>query len=653
VLVFTESRREAKDYAEEYSKKRARVAVGIALAEQLDLFSEPTEASESLRNSAERRVAFHTADLTPQERQVIEQGFVDSKFEACFATSTLAAGVNFPFKTAVFAKLTYRWGDRAGKHIPRSEYRNMSGRAGRLGLHDEGYSILLPTDRVELAHANRIVLSENDPVQSQLINLSMRRTVLMLIASHVVNDQASLNVFFGNTFFWQQLADSNPKMLDRVLTKAQDAVQWLLQAQMLEDHDGTLVATPVGKVTAQTGLLPTTAVQFVELVNGQRKDLIEHFDGIVPALLYWVCTCEEFRGETPSRFLPITFATPGSGSYVGGLKLFQPIDRSDDQVIHSVHALCLYVLGAPERQIAHFAGVSSGYMHRLAADTSWVLDGLHRLACVQDLDLPQQVANHFAMLAKRVRWGSPSEALDIIRIADRHAVPGFGRQRAMALVENGLATLDDILGAGKERLVGLLRNKLRVDALLEAISSASGFGADRLTKSHRRVAKDLGLDGLVAECAEKTGVDYEAAIERFLGHETRWSISRLDGGKAQNVPDIMISLGGVGILLECKTCTKTPRVINKEEAFAVLQKAADYDPQLRRVTLGKPGFDEHSKKKAAAASDITLIEHSTFVEGLLRVHSGSVAPADFLKWLGTPGVVEIDRLPGNPTFTIP
>ena len=82
-----------------------RTTSGIEIAEQLELFSEPTEPSEKLKSFAEKCVAFHTADLSAQERQVLEDGFAKSRFEVCFATSTLAAGVNFPFRTIVFPKL--------------------------------------------------------------------------------------------------------------------------------------------------------------------------------------------------------------------------------------------------------------------------------------------------------------------------------------------------------------------------------------------------------------------------------------------------------------------------------------------------------------------------------------------------------------------
>ena len=200
VLLFTESRNEATRYAEAFSRGQARSPDGLELAEQLDLFSEPTEASEQLQANAQRRVAFHTADLTPQERQVIEQGFLDSKFEACFATSTLAAGVNFPFQSVVFPKLTYEYGDRQGTHITRSDYRNMSGRAGRLGMHAQGFAILLPDNARELRWANELVLPENEDISSQLVSISMRRTVLTLIASGVVKTRRKIRDFFENTF---------------------------------------------------------------------------------------------------------------------------------------------------------------------------------------------------------------------------------------------------------------------------------------------------------------------------------------------------------------------------------------------------------------------------------------------------------------------
>ncbi len=652
VLVFTESRREAVNYATAFRQNRPRVGEGIALAEQLDLFSEPTESSASLRENAERRVIFHTADLSPQERRVVEEGFIGSKFEACFATSTLAAGVNFPFRTVVFPKLTFQWGDRAGSMLPLSDYRNMSGRAGRLGMHADGFAVLLPRNTVELAHANNLVLPANSRVDSQLIKLSLRKTILTLVACRLVANFDGLMKFFRNTLYWHQTLDRNPEKLKQLEAKSRAAINWLIENELLKGDDGSIFITPLGQGVALSGLLPTSAVQLSVMLKKIGPELANSFDGWAPGLVYAICSSEEFRGDTPSRFLPYPGPSQGSSEFWRGQKTAATFDHNDAQVAQSAHAIVLFASGLAERKIAFATGIPSGSIHRLSIDIAWMLDGLHKLACVPELACSQNVSNQIAMLARMVRWGAPAEALDIMRVAERYRVPGFGRQRAMALVSIGITSIHHVLEASKEKLTKLLRNNQRVEMLLEAASTSVGNQRGRLSSAHKRTAKELGIESIVDSCEKELGTKYETAIFDLLSVETAWVVTILDNGDRQNVPDLLIQLGDLEVLLECKTCSKTPALIKKEEAWAVLQKSADYASSMRRVTLGKPAFDETAKKKAGAAVDITLVEHSCFVEGMLRVHSGRLDPSEFLSWLATPGVSEIDRLGGTPTFVV-
>ena len=652
VLVFTESRREASNYAAAFGESRPRVGDGIALAEQLDLFSEPTESSEKLRENAERRVIFHTADLSPQERQVIEAGFSTSKFEVCFATSTLAAGVNFPFRSAVFPKLTYQWGDRAGSHLKRSDYRNMSGRAGRLGMHPEGFAILLPRNQVELAHANNIVLPDNDHLESQMVSISLRKSVLMLVASRLVGNFDDITKFFENTLYWHQTLDQNPRKLTSLEADSRSAVQWLADHKLISKEDNTLLVTPLGQGAALSGLLPATAVQLASMLKKIIPQLAKSFEEWIPGLIYAVCASDEFRGERPSRFLPFVPLADDSVAFWSAKKVPVPLDRADTRLAQSAHALVMFVEGVADRKIAFATRVSSGTLHRLAIDVAWVLDGLHKIACVPEVGCPQSVSNQIAMLARMVRWGAPPEALDVMRVAVRHGVPGFGRQRAMTLIAQGIATLHDVLETSKDRLIQLLRNKRRADALLEAAASAVGHGPSRLEAAQDRVASELGIGTIVEACNRTLGTEYENSIAKLLQVESSWIVTALDDGIRQNVPDLLVELGERRILLECKTCTKSPTLIKKEEAWAVLQKASDFDKAMRRVTLGKPTFDEVSKKKAAASHDITLVEHTLMVEGLLRVHTGTLRPDEFLSWLENPGLAELDRLGGTPTYSL-
>ena len=652
VLVFTESRREAAQGARTFSEQRPRVGDGIALAQQLDLFSEPTESSEQLQENAERRVIFHTADLSPQERQVVEGGFVESKFEVCFATSTLAAGVNYPFRTVVFPKLTYQYGDRAGNQISRSQYRNMSGRAGRLGLHPDGYAVLLPRNRRELNHANSLVLPENDRIASQFVNASLRKSILTLIASRVAADLDEIMEFFRHTMYWYQLLERNPAKAEALETGSVSAIEWLVENELLEEEDDSLIVTPLGQGAALSGLLPATAVQLARVLNRFRTELNDSFEDWIPAVVHAVCASDEFRGDRPSRFFPFVRAVHDSMVYWGNERLACLLDRADLQLAQSAHALMLYISGIAERKIAFSTGVGSGAIHRLAVELAWVLDGVHKIACTPEVGCSQSVGNNVALLARRVRWGAPAEALDIIRIAERNGVPGFGRQRAMALVARGMQSVHDVLTMDREVLLRSLGNGRRMEELLAAVSSATGLGPSRLEAVHRRIGGEIGIGKLVDACYEELGTDYEDAVCALLEIENAWTVIPLDKGKRQNVPDLHIMFGDQELVLECKTCTKTPPLIKKDEAWSVLQKAADFEPKIRRVTLGKPVFDEVSKRKVAAASDITLVEHAAFVEGLLRVHSGSLRPEEFLDWLTRPGLADVERLGGRPTYNV-
>ncbi len=650
VLVFTESRREASQLAESFSKRRPKQNRGIALSNQLELFSEPTESSNSLREHAERHVTFHTADLSPQERQVIEKGICDGDIDVCFATTTLAAGVNFPFRSIVFWKLTYQWGDRAGSRIARWDYRNMSGRAGRLGMHSDGFAIIVPKNQVELQHANQLVLPENDQLESRYFSVGMRKTVLAIIAAGLASSHETVMGCFKNTLYWYQTLESNPIKLQALEAKTHEAVKWLLNHNMVVAEGAELGITPLGAITASTGLLPSTAVQFSGLLFDHRERLESSFEKSIPGLIHAVVMCDEFSGERPTRYLTFQQAEYESVSFLRGQDLLITLNASNVQAAQCAHAVFLFSQGEQERKIAFKTKVSSGQIHRLSNDVAWVLDGLQKLSCVPEFNCSQNVTNHLGMLSRMVRWGAPAEALDVLRVAQKYQVPGVGRQRAMALVSQGITTLKDVLLSGMEKLASILRNSKRAEALVEAVEAVSGVTEDRFANAHSRVAQSVGIDNLINDCNQSFDTEYEHAILKLLKEEASWIVTEVDDGKRQNVPDFMLQLGSKTLLIECKTTQKKNPLIGKEEAWAILQKAADFDSTYKRITLGKPHFDETCKKKAAGAYDITLIEHTVFIEGVLRVVLGSISAEEFVEWLVQPGLSDLSRLGGKPTY---
>jgi helicase len=180
----------------------------------------------------------------------------------------------------------------------------MSGRAGRLGMHPEGYSILLPRNSVELSHANELVRPENDRLQSQLVNLSLHKSILTLVASRLASSFAEVMTFFQNTLYWYQILERNPSKLSTLEKESKAAAQWLIANNLMLDRHDTFLITPLGKGTALSGLLPSTAVQLAAMLANLSPKLAESFEAWIPGLIYSVCASEEFRGVRPSRFLP-------------------------------------------------------------------------------------------------------------------------------------------------------------------------------------------------------------------------------------------------------------------------------------------------------------------------------------------------------------
>jgi len=87
-------------------------------------------------------VAAHHAGMVPPFKEAVEACFVEGLTKAVFATETLALGVNMPARSVVIERLTKFGGERRELLTP-GEYTQLTGRAGRRGIDDIGYAIVL------------------------------------------------------------------------------------------------------------------------------------------------------------------------------------------------------------------------------------------------------------------------------------------------------------------------------------------------------------------------------------------------------------------------------------------------------------------------------------------------------------------------------
>ena len=89
-----------------------------------------------------RGVAAHHAGLLPILKETIEELFRRKLLKVVFATETLALGINMPAKTVVLEQLE-KFNGEARVPITAGEYTQLTGRAGRRGIDDEGHSVII------------------------------------------------------------------------------------------------------------------------------------------------------------------------------------------------------------------------------------------------------------------------------------------------------------------------------------------------------------------------------------------------------------------------------------------------------------------------------------------------------------------------------
>ncbi|AYV81434.1 MAG: DEXDc helicase [Harvfovirus sp.] len=91
-------------------------------------------------------IAFHHSGLLPVLKEIVEILFHMGLVKVLFATETFAVGVNMPTRTVVFMELEKFTSERGGgrRSLTASEYKQMSGRAGRRGIDVRGEVIIFP-----------------------------------------------------------------------------------------------------------------------------------------------------------------------------------------------------------------------------------------------------------------------------------------------------------------------------------------------------------------------------------------------------------------------------------------------------------------------------------------------------------------------------
>lgn len=228
-----------------------------------------TNASEDLRTCLRGGTAFHNTNLLRAEREAVERGFRkrDGGIHILASTTTLAAGINTPASTVILAEKEFLGED--GRPFTIAEYKNMAGRAGRLGFNETGKAIILadtPIERVQLFR--RYVQGVPEDVVSSFKVDDLPTWVLRLLTQVRGVPAVEIPSLLVNTFGGYAASRANPAWVAMVKQRISELVARLLQAGLAHDEAGAIHLTLLGQAVGVSSLSFESGLRLVELLRG-------------------------------------------------------------------------------------------------------------------------------------------------------------------------------------------------------------------------------------------------------------------------------------------------------------------------------------------------------------------------------------------------
>ncbi len=240
-IVFLTSRRACDDAMQAFEHDQValpparRQPIAATLKELALLY--PSIAEHPLASVVERiGVAAHHAGHLPSWKIAIEELMRQGLLDAVFATTTLAAGVDFPARTVVITQSSVRKA-RDFTDLTNSEVQQLAGRAGRRGKDLVGFAVVTPSPYIDLGVITKGLTGQPEPIDSQFsINYSM---ALNLLKAHPLDQiQAILARSFAQ-FQLNRRAETLERKLDTLHVQMEPygprvCTDWITQWQSFD-----------------------------------------------------------------------------------------------------------------------------------------------------------------------------------------------------------------------------------------------------------------------------------------------------------------------------------------------------------------------------------------------------------------------------------
>lgn len=429
-------------------------------------------ASARLRRSLSGGTAFHNTNLNRHEREVVEKEFRSKtgNIKALSSTTTMAAGINTPASTVIIAEHEFK--GPAGRPFSVAEYKNMAGRAGRMGYNEDGRSILLASHAGEREFLfQRYVLGELDPLRSSFELEEIETWIMRLLAQvNASIERGQIVRLLANTYGGYLAVKANPDWADVMVGRLEQSLTEMLTLGLIQDVGGQIDLTLLGRACGQSALSFNSMKMLIRVINSlpdnaSARDLMAAVQ-VIPELDRIYMPMNK-RGASETGW-PNVLASRFGMNVAGALR----ISASDmfNYSSRSKKALVLddWINGIPVDTIERsystniFNAVSYGEIMSVADSTRFFLGSASQIALIVRPS-GTVTANSLATLMKRLEAGLPEDSLELLDLPI-----SLDRGEYLQLRAAGLTTIDVVKSASRDQLNELLE-KATAAALTTAL----------------------------------------------------------------------------------------------------------------------------------------------------------------------------------------
>jgi replicative superfamily II helicase len=544
----------------------------------------------------ERRIAYHNAGLSVEERRLVEHLFNEGTVQIIVTTATLATGVNTPADMVVVADF-HRWdhAQRTNMPIDVAEYKNCAGRAGRYGKRTRGVSVILTQLAGQTNQLEKHYVFGDPPELASAIPMQpeLAQQVLGVIAGQLANNKSDIIGLFCDSFAFRSFYE--PRKCEVELTEAIDAgVDRLLALGLVDEQDGKLKVTPLGSVAARSGVCIETFGVLEGLVQTSGLETASIFD-----LLSGVTSVMEMERLRP-------FDTEKRAQLLSGWVSGESVMRL-------------------ARDFSTEYSVGHGKIRELGSVAEWLLSTAAQIGIA--LGSPSRVVEKLSNTAQQAHFGVP---LELAPLAQLRALP---RSDILRLVINdkGVKLTDPhkIIDADPSQFVDILPPQ-KVAKLKEKIAQSIGETLRRKKVGHLlRCDRLAAIRPLVERVYDAHGTEFDRALEELLNSPMIELKVRRFTRQRSGQPDLEFQASRGTVVISATASDDSTKPVSWDKSREVLGSVGYTGTASNFVVVGKPDFHsvavDNAKELAGKGNHILLLPVDVIVELCLRTIEGKIS----------------------------